>query len=181
MNNNIGIYACTCGVIIRNGGVAGAQGVGSRTQKESHEPSRRHQVWDETHRVLYTQGKTAAAIRTVVHPPARSPTHTPAFPGPRSTILPPGCVDGFRSQGGCDARYTRPVAPIGPTTFPSATAVAPQSPRDRISLPAAALPVSLPIAETALRRSYNIVLYIFFIFFRRSRCLHALRTHTPLR
>lgn len=126
MNNNIGIYACTCGVIIRNGGGGGtgAQGVGSRTQKESHEPT------------TPSLGRNARASPCVVHarqngrrhtyrrPPARAPSRTPAFPGPGSTIRPPGRVDGFRSQGGCDARYTRPVAPIGPTAFPSATAAA---------------------------------------------------------
>jgi len=56
----------------------------------------------------------------------RPPPHVPAARRPVVVSPPPSVrrADGSRSQGGCDARYTRPVAPIGPTAFPSAAAAA---------------------------------------------------------
>lgn len=60
-----------------------------------------------------------ACVRRLAHAGARG--------GRRSRPLPLADADayGVGSQGGCGARYTRPVTPIGPpTTFPSTTAAA---------------------------------------------------------
>lgn len=73
----------------------------------------RHQVWEGTRRRRRARdGGRQTASLLAAHVPRRART---SF----------RCRPRSRSQGGCDARYTRPVTPIGPTTFPS---VAPPPP-----------------------------------------------------
>lgn len=122
------------------GGLAAAQ-------KESHEPTTPSLGRNALAVCVYdAHGETAAAaaIRTIVRiPQSARPERVPQSVRPS--------IDGFRSQGGCDARYTRPVAPIGPTAFPSATA-ATASERANVSRrrpvdAAAAVAVSLPSTD----------------------------------
>lgn len=131
MNNNIGVYACTCGVIIRNGGEDGAQGVGSRTHKESHEPT------------TPSLGRNARAV-CVVHARqnghrrrhAYRPPYPPAHPNSPVRIPPsarPGALTAFAAKAAAmpvihdrSRRLVRPHSLLPPPPTP-------QPPRDRIS------------------------------------------------